>query len=56
MFGGGLGRDGGKEGLYEYAKPSWMQRVRIEVGVASRCRVVARSHFFRLHCSTLPWF
>jgi aldehyde dehydrogenase (NAD+) len=35
-FGGyresGFGRDGGKEGLYEYAKPSWMPRVRIEAG------------------------
>lgn len=31
-FGGyresGFGRDGGKEGLYEYAKPSWQQRAR----------------------------
>lgn len=31
-FGGyresGFGRDGGKEGLYEYAKPSWMKRIR----------------------------
>ncbi len=33
-FGGykqsGYGRDGGKEGLFEYAKPSWQKRVRIE--------------------------
>jgi aldehyde dehydrogenase (NAD+) len=33
-FGGyresGFGRDGGKEGLYEYCKPTWMPRVRIE--------------------------
>ena len=31
-FGGykesGFGRDGGKEGLYEYVKPSWMERPR----------------------------
>lgn len=33
-FGGyresGYGRDGGKEGLYEYCKPSWMPRIRME--------------------------
>jgi len=32
-FGGyresGFGRDGGKEGLYEYVKPKWQQRIRI---------------------------
>ena len=32
-FGGfkqsGYGRDGGKEGLYEYVKPAWQQRVRL---------------------------
>jgi len=32
-FGGykqsGFGRDGGKEGLYEYVKPAWQQKVRI---------------------------
>lgn len=32
-FGGyresGYGRDGGKEGLYEYCKPSWMPRIRL---------------------------
>ena len=33
-FGGykqsGYGRDGGKEGLYEYVKPKWMETVRVE--------------------------
>eukprot|EP00037_Helgoeca_nana_P015389 m.143660 g.143660 ORF g.143660 m.143660 type:complete len:830 (+) comp22996_c0_seq1:122-2611(+) len=37
-FGGvresGFGRDGGKEGLYEYAKPAWMPRVRIDTTAA----------------------
>eukprot|EP00038_Savillea_parva_P016057 m.15743 g.15743 ORF g.15743 m.15743 type:complete len:830 (-) comp3308_c0_seq1:246-2735(-) len=37
-FGGyresGFGRDGGKEGLYEYVKPSWMPRVRIDTAGA----------------------
>lgn len=32
-FGGyresGYGRDGGKEGLFEYCKPKWMERVRL---------------------------
>ncbi len=34
-FGGykesGFGRDGGKEGLYEYAKPAWQSRARPDV-------------------------
>eukprot|EP00039_Didymoeca_costata_P028699 m.21983 g.21983 ORF g.21983 m.21983 type:complete len:855 (+) comp7307_c0_seq1:62-2626(+) len=34
-FGGyresGFGRDGGKEGLYEYVKPKWMPRIRLEL-------------------------
>ena len=34
-FGGlresGFGRDGGKEGLYEYAKPSWMPSIKLDV-------------------------
>lgn len=34
-FGGyresGYGRDGGKEGLYEYAKPKWQPRIRLNV-------------------------
>lgn len=33
-FGGyresGFGRDGGKEGLYEYVKPKWMPRIRVD--------------------------
>ena len=27
----GFGRDGGKEGLYEYAKPSWMPSIKLDV-------------------------
>lgn len=41
-FGGfresGFGRDGGKEGLYEYAKPKWMERPRPKLAAAAVTR------------------
>ena len=32
----GFGRDGGKEGLFEYIKPKWQQRVRMELDGAEK--------------------
>lgn len=55
-FGGykesGFGRDGGKEGLYEYVKPSWEGRIRLEnVKVCiSFYHYTTVSYLFRCEC------